>query len=131
MRSPLVNVLAITFIVLGMSTVAYAGGKRFTTPLLSSASNEIFVCAVVNLDKKPVTADVRIIGENGAVIAPSNTSCNVPIPPGAVCRVSPPLGAPPAYCDVVSSSGKVRVDLLLIDPLRPGHTAAVVPGTLK
>ena len=131
MRTPLGCALAITCIVLGTATVVHAGGKRFTTPLLSSATNEIFSCNVVNLDKKPVTVDVRIIGENGAVIALANTSCNVPIPPEAVCRASPPLGAPPAYCDVVSSSGKVRVSLLLIDPLRPGHTAAVVSGTQK
>lgn len=131
MRTPLGSALTITLIVLATATVVHAGGKRFTTPLLSSATNEIFACTVVNLDKKPVTVEVRIIGENGLAIAPSGSTCNVPIPPEAVCRVSPPLGAPPAYCDVVSSSGKVRVSLLLIDPLRPGHTAAVVSGTQK
>ena len=130
MRASLEVILAVAFAIV-TATVAEAGGKRFTTPLLSSATNEIFVCAVVNADKKPVTVTVRMIGENGAEIAPANTNCTVPIAPNAVCRVSPPLGSPPAYCDVVSSSAKVRVDLLLIDPLRPGHTAAVVPGTLK
>jgi hypothetical protein len=123
-------ILAATFVIVS-ATAAQAGGKRFTTPLLSSATNEIFACTVVNADKKPVTVTVRIIGENGVEIPPTNTNCTVPIAPNAVCRVSPPVGSPPAYCDVVSSSAKVRVDLLLLDPLRPGHTAAVVPGTLK
>ncbi len=130
MRAPLATILGMIFMLVS-AAAAEAGGKRFTTPLLSSASNEIFVCTIVNADKKPVTATVRMIGENGAEIAPENTNCNAPIAPNAVCRLSPPLGAPPAYCDVVSSSAKVRVALLLIDPLRPGHTAAVVAGTMK
>lgn len=126
------RIAAIGLVVLGSVGAAEAGGKRFTTPLLgTAATNEAFVCSVINVDKKPVTADVKLVARNGSLITIGASDCESPIQPGTGCRVAGPTGATTGYCDVVSSSAKVRVDLLVTDLTNPNRITAAVAGTQK
>jgi hypothetical protein len=130
MRSIAVSA-AVVLAVLVSPHHAAAAGKRFVTALLGTGPTEAFVCSVINLDKKPITADVKLVGRDGNPITVNETDCDVPIAPNAGCRAASTPAVRTGYCDATVSSGKVRVNLLVIDTDNGNHTTATVPGTLK
>ena len=121
---------AVTLALLVSVALAHAGGKRFVTPVLGTASNEVPACIVVNVDKKPVTATVKLMNRSGVEVT-NASDCDQPIAPNAGCRAATAVGFGEGYCDATTSSGKVRVGLVVIDVNNPNHTAASAAGTLK
>lgn len=93
-------------------------GATLTTPFVAASAGQGSSCLVTNIDSsKPITVTVDVVDVAGVTVTPVASSCPVPpatLAPGVTCNtvVPPSTGV---YCQVVSSSRKVRVALSLFD----------------
>jgi len=86
-----------------------------TTPLVVYNNGQISSCWVTNLDTRPATISVKLIGQFGTDYTPPvGSGCPATLPPGESCS-SQPVYPDYCYCSVTSSTSKIRAAMLLFD----------------
>ncbi len=89
-----------------------------TTPFVGASTGQGSSCIVTNIDSdKPIAVTVELVDGDGVIVTPLGTGC--PVPPATLApRDTCTVVVPPStgvYCQVVSSSKKVRVALSVFD----------------
>jgi hypothetical protein len=106
-----------------------AQGATLTTPFVGATAGQGSSCLVTNIDSgKPIAVTVELVDVGGLTVTPVASNC--PVPPATLApRVTCNTVVPPStgvYCQVVSSSRKVRVALSLFDTTLFQHTLQAV-----
>jgi hypothetical protein len=106
-----------------------AQGVTLTTPFVGAGTGQGSNCLVTNIDgSKPTAVTVELVDINGLTVTPVGSGCPVPpatLAPRDTCTTVVPASTG-VYCQVVSSSRKVRVALSLFDTTAFQHVLQAV-----
>jgi hypothetical protein len=93
------------------------GATTLTTPFVLANVGQRAACIVTNIDSgKPITVTLELVDVQGVTVPPEFNTCPVPpatLAPRVTCAGGPPVNTA-VYCQVVSSSKKVRVAVSVV-----------------
>jgi hypothetical protein len=106
-----------------------------TTGLAQASIDQVPICFVANIDKKPITVTAQLIDAESGMPQPGVTNL-CPVPPatlaaGTACTVTFQAAGPSvtrSYCVVTTSSAKVRAALELVSATT-GALEVYIPAT--